>query len=497
MQRRDFLKHLTAAGLLSSGDLAWLGGTTRAGEPTGARDSRRLLIAHSWGTADLGGIGIVPGLLNLIKKADPGLRTTVLDMHSRGDASHEFLKGYLPRFLPGCRVVASPFSRLLGSTKSGSAWQAFCQRWGETKLREFEEGSLAAPVAERIARDVLDELAPALFRQMEQDDPEAARAFAEAGFVLYASGTTLNFGRAGQRRFWSNRLGTALLVARALKIPYGIGGQSFDALDWPVDLVYRPLFREARFVFCRDTDSLEYLRQRDLLGAHSGFRPDSTFFFNGADEPWADKFLRDRGLKPGGFIAVIGRFAENKGPIAGSVSPQRAQQHLETYKRLIEGWSERTGLSVVICPAAKHEAPRLRELLHAPLTASAQKKCVCMDSFWTPEQACSLYRRARVVVGHMHTMIFALSVGTPVLHIPYAEAGRKSQMGADVGLGDWLLDIDETPAEKMIETALRIHREHDVARDRVRKAMVEVERLGLEMIAEIKLGWRGAGNPKS
>jgi len=36
-----------------------------------------------------------------------------------------------------------------------------------------------------------------------------------SGFVLLASAATLNFGRVGRRRFWSNRLGTALLVARA------------------------------------------------------------------------------------------------------------------------------------------------------------------------------------------------------------------------------------------------------------------------------------------
>lgn len=467
MGRRAFLKSL-AATLLPQCARAAAPAHEAGGGAEGVRDSSPLLIAHSWSTGDLGGIGIVPGLLRLVHKAAPGLPVAVLDMHSRRDPSHEFLQGYLPRFLPGCQVLPNPFAGLSRPTAAGAAWRAFRERWGDTTLREFEEGSLSSRAAERVARDVLERLAPDLFRQLEREQPEAARAFTRAGFLLYASGTTLNFGRAGQRRFWTSRMHLPLLVARAIGLPYGIGGQSFDAVEWPVDLVYRPLFRDARFVYCRDTDSLEYLRQRDLLNAHSGFRPDSTFFFDGSDEPWAEAFLRHRGLKAGGFMAVIGRFAETRGPIAGVLTPERERQHLEKYRRLMEGWIEKTGMGVVICPEAKGEVPLLREKLWASLSAPAQQKCVCFDSFWTPEQACSLYRRARIVAGHMHTMIFALAVGTPVLHIPYAEAGRKAWMVKDLGLGDWLFDIDVTPAETLLTAALRIHQDHEAARQRVR-----------------------------
>lgn len=488
MQRRDFLKGMTAAGLLTSCAPA-----LAARCEASAR--RHLLIAFSWGTGDLGGIGIVPGLLNLVRKADPDMQATVITMQTRGSESFEFLKGYLPRFLPGCRVLPSPFSALWASSP-GSAMKAFRERWGTVKLAEFENGSLPASVAAEIAHDVLDRYPLELFQQLKRADPEAAQAFTDAGFYLYPSGTTLNFGRAGMRGFWSRgpgtdlRLSIPLFVARALKIPYGIAAQSFDAVEWPVDLVYRPLFKQARFLFCRDTDSLEYLRQRDLLNASSGFRPDSTFFFNGSDDAWAEAYLRKEGLESGGYMCVIGRFAESRGPIAGAVTPQREQQQLAKYKQLMEGWIEKTGLKVLICPEAKGEAPRLRERLYNILSPAAQQKCVCMDSFWNPDQACSVYRRSRLVVGHMHTMVFALSVGTPVLHIPYAEAGRKSRMIADVGLADWLLDIDETPAEAIVQAALSIHQNHDAARQRVQQSLRLVERLGQGMMAEVKAGWR-------
>ena len=117
------------------------------------RDSRHLLITYAWGTADLGGIGIVPGLLNLIKKAALNLPTVVLTCQGKSPAS-KFLKGYLPRFLPGCRVQVNPFRSLFRSVEDGgtpgTAWHAFHQRWGPTKLREFENGSLSARIAKQI-----------------------------------------------------------------------------------------------------------------------------------------------------------------------------------------------------------------------------------------------------------------------------------------------------------------------------------------------------------
>ena len=112
MQRRDFLKGMTAAGLLTSCAPA-----LAARCEASAR--RHLLIAFSWGTGDLGGIGIVPGLLNLVRKADPDMQATVITMQTRGSESFEFLKGYLPRFLPGCRHGFPGLPALSGGIRFG------------------------------------------------------------------------------------------------------------------------------------------------------------------------------------------------------------------------------------------------------------------------------------------------------------------------------------------------------------------------------------------
>src|SRR5690606_29634245 len=127
-----------------------------------------------------------------------------------------------PQYSKKARAVAYPF--VIGSAiergEAGSAWRAFHDRWGTSQLRAFDHGTLSARAAARMADDILNRLPIELLQELERKDPEAARALTDAGFVMLTSGTTLNFGRMGQRRFFSFSFKYALpmLIARALKI---------------------------------------------------------------------------------------------------------------------------------------------------------------------------------------------------------------------------------------------------------------------------------------
>ena len=445
-----------------------------------------LLIAYSWGTADLGGIAIAPGLLKLIRKVAPDLPAVVMTLPTEEIPRFEWLRDYFPRFLPGCGAVVNPFKGRLGSPSEagppGTAWHDFHARWGETRLVGFETGSVSARVAVEIAEDLLGRFAEDLCEQVEREAPAAGKALTEAGFVLYNSGTVLNFGRMGGRSFWRSTLSFAmpLIAARALGIPYGINNHSFEAVDWPVELVYRTLFKDAAFVYCRDTDSLAYLKQKNLLNASSGFRPDSTFFFAELDEPWVEAFMSDHGLEDKGYMVLVPRTE-----IPGERWETREQAHAEKTVSFIEGWISKTGHHAVIIPESIPQVEP-NKALHAMVSPAAREKCVCIQEFGTPEQASSLYRRARFVAGHMHSMMLALAVETPVLHIQFAEAGRKAWMIDDIGLGDWLLDIDEASSEELVDAALKIHENHDASVERVRAVLPMVEKLATGVIGEVE-----------
>ena len=459
---------------------------------------RHLLVAFTWSIANIGDIAITPGLLSLIHEVRPNMPAVVITSREADSDNYRTLRDYLPRYLPGCQTIGYPFV-LASNTKAqaggpGSAWHAFQQRWGESQLRGFENGTLSARIAERVADDILNRLPKEMLEELQRENPEAARAFTDAGFVLMTSGTTLNFGRMGKRnlRGFTLRYAMPMLLARAHGIPYGVNAQSFDALDWPASLIFRPLFQDARFVYGRDPDSLAYLRQNNLLCARSGWRPDTTFFFSGFDDAWADEFMQKHGLEKGRFITVTIRSADQKGPLAGTISPDRGEANIARIRKFIEDWVRRTGQPVVLAPEVISEVEAMHTDVYLRLSADAQKRCVEMEKFWTTEQAYSLYRRAQIVVSmEMHSIIMALSLGTPVLMPQFSENERKVWMLEELGLRDWIFDIDDPGCTgPLLEAALRIHQDPSAAQQRVRSRLPHVRQLGVSVINEVEMAWR-------
>jgi len=461
---------------------------------------QHLLAAYSWSINNIGDIGITPGLFCLLDRCGAPWPVVVLASQPAGDPAFAKAHDYLASCKPGVEVLANPFLTILepsAARRPGSALHALTQRWGEAQLEAFRTGCLPAARAQALADDLLGRFTGDACLELQRENPQAAAAFDNAGFLLYNSGTTLNFGRLGSRDLWGYSLLWAmpLLLARRLGVPYGVNGQSFEAMDWPWDLIMRPIFKDARFVHCRDTDSLQFLTQRDLLSASSAFSPDSTFFFRRFDDPWAEAFRARHGLKPKQYLTLTVRIPSDQphyhDPVGGAVSPQRRASHIAKLKTLVETWVQSTGLPVVFCPETRDEILRARTRLFDVLAPETQRHCVYMDEFWTTEQAYSIYRDARIVVSmEMHTIIMAINVGTPVLHPPFAECGRKRQMVADAGLPDWVCDLDQITAQDLADKALAIHRDYPAAEALLRPVMPRLEQRARETIAQIQAAWR-------
>jgi polysaccharide pyruvyl transferase WcaK-like protein len=113
-----------------------------------------------------------------------------------------------------------------------------------------------------------------------------------------------------------------------------------------------------------------------------------------------------------------------------------------------------------------------------------------MDSFWTHDQAAALYARARMVIRmELHSMLMAIPQGTPIIHIPFAEVGRKSQFIDDMGLGRYLMDIDRTPVEEIVEPVRHLDRERHAVSRLLRESITpygrELEARAMEVIRRV------------
>jgi len=381
-----------------------------------------ILVFFSWSHSNIGDIGITPGLLRLLERHVPEAEVTIV-ANTKADATREYLQARFPR----CKVVGSPF-------------------------------------------------------RARKNSPAFQEAFDRADLVLYNSGTTLSYGR--WERNWDRTMSLAmpLFMAREAGKPYGIYCQSFERFAWPSDVVFRPVLSAAAFVFCRDTNSLEYLKSLDVEPPVLEFGPDATFAFDLRDEERAAAFMREHRLEPRKFITLTIRTSQG-----GFIDKEREEAHAAKLRELVRRWVEETGLVVLVCPEVVHEIEPARRLIYEPLAPEIRRNVRFKDEFWLPDEAFSVYRQARCIVSmEMHSIILGLAAGTPTIHPRFVEAGRKAWMMRDLGLEEWLFDLDREPAEPVIQALLDVHGDYDAALGKVESAMDVVHRRQAETMAIVR-----------
>jgi len=142
------------------------------------------------------------------------------------------------------------------------------------------------------------------------------------------------------------------------------------------------------------------------------------------------------------------------------------------YRELITRWVKQTGHKVLIAPETIKEMGHNKRLLHDPLPPEIQKHVVNLEYFWNADEAASIFARARTIVCHEpHSPIIALANGTPIIHTYSEFHSPKCWMFKDIGLSEWLLEMDETSVEKLAETLFAIDADYLTAQAKVKKAM--------------------------
>ena len=383
----------------------------------------KIMLCYSWSHSNIGDIAITPSMLNLIQQYIPTAEVTVV-----ANAKAKATEAYLTKRFPNCRVVESPFNM-----------------------------------------------------RIEQNSKEFQEAFDQADIVLYNSGTTLSFGR--WEKNWNRTMPLAmpLFMAREAGKPYGIYCQSFEKFAWPSDELFSPMLSDAAFVFARDGNSLDYLKSLNIAPSVLEWGPDATFAFSQHDEDAAEAFMKEHDLEPRKFITVTIRTS-----VQGFLDEKREEAHAAKIRQLIETWVDKTGHDVLICPEVEWEIEPSRKLILERLPQNIRSHVKFKDKFWLPDEAFSVYAKAEAIVSmEQHSIILALAAGTPVVLPRFWENGRKAWMLRDLGIEEWLFDIDEDPEDKITAALLDIHNDYDAALAKVKSAMDIVHRGQKETMAVV------------
>lgn len=436
--RRNFLKQSTLSVAATAFPMpAVSAGRPLVGIPAAAKPV--ILLRSSWNDANIGDQGHTPGTLRLLKQYVPEAEVILWHQSPRPETE---------------KVIAKRFPTV-------------------TIVRDdFYEGD-------------------------KPFEGELKEAFDRATLYIVNSGMVHNYGLFGYD--WPATMATLTPYYYCLDrgIPFGLYGQSFDKFAHPAMPVFKNVLSRAAFIYCRDDESRKFLLANTFKPDVLEFGPDGCFGIDVRDEERGVAYLKKAGLEEKKFLVVVIRtntrhvYDSGKGSLMNPAQATPAQQEqdrdrLGKTRELITTWVRETGLKVLLAPEVSKEVAQAKTGVYDQLPTDVQRSVVWRDTYWNADEAMSVYARAHSMFGiEPHSLIMGLALGVPVVHARSLLHGRKGWMFRDIGLPEWLFDIDEASATDITRAIMTIHSNYPQAKEKVRKAMAfvaERQKSGMQVI---------------
>jgi len=426
MKRRTFLR--TAAGALVAGTAAPLVPfSTAAAAPRTRSGAPRILLRSSWQVVNIGDIAHTPGVLSLLERHLPEAEVI---LWASGDLSAEVAAMEHKRF-PKLRIV---------------------------------KGAIGA--------------------EGRASNADLADAVAWADFLLHGSGPSLVAAK-----------DVAAFVKHTGK-PFGVYGITHGSFLSGPD---KDLLSQARFVFFRDSVSLARAKAEGVTSPVMEFGPDGAFACDLRDDAKASAFLKANGLEEGRFLCCLSRLRYTPyWTIPAKKRPFDPKRHERNeamkehdhraLREAIVAVVRQTPLKVLLCPEDMTQMAVGREMFLDKLPADVRPRVVWRETFWMTDEALSTYVRSAGLFGsEMHSPIMALGNGIPAIVCRFEEQTSKGFMWRDIGLGDWLFDLDRAEDHARIAPAvMAMARDPAAARAKAAKAQEFVEQRQRETMAVVR-----------
>lgn len=310
---------------------------------------------------------------------------------------------------------------------------------------------------------------------------EKEQALAECDACLHGSGPGL-VGRREMERW------------RETGKPYGFGGVTLNDGELRDQ---RELLNDAAFVFCRDSDSLKALQATGIEGPQMGWGPDATFVLDLKEEALAEEVLAKHDLTPKKFLCAVPRlrytpyweihkertYSREEMAMKSKVNEEHREADHAKQRDAIIAWVRKTGQRVLLCPEMTYQVDLLGPLLYDPLPEDVKPHVANLGRYWLTGEAASVYARAAAVLSaEMHSPIISIANSTPAIHLRQPTDTRKGQMWRDVGLEDWLFEIEQATGDQIASRLLEIHGKPDVTKQKVQAAREFVQSKGAAMM---------------
>ena len=310
-------------------------------------------------------------------------------------------------------------------------------------------------------------------------------AFTECDFLLHGSGPSLVSAEGIER--WVKETGK----------PYGVYG-----ITLPPDKAGEreiTLLSKARFVYFRDSVSLQSAKDKGVTCPVMEFCPDGAFGVDLRNDAKATEFLTKHDLKDGQFLCCIPRYRNTP---YWSI-PSKKQKLDEAKLAMNEKFKEHdhaplrdaitkvvreTSLKILLCPEDETQMALGKEMVFDKLPEDVKSKVVWRSEFWLTDEALSVYVSSAGLFGNeMHSPIMCIGNGIPAIVCRWNTQTSKGFMWRDIGLKDWLFDFEqETDVQQMPAAVLAMAKDPAAAKAKAAKAREFVQQRQKETMAALR-----------
>lgn len=398
--------------------------------------SLRILLLHAWGNENAGDKALAAGAIECIRRNYPLSKVTVVSVHSeRNDQFHE-TQEYLTKRYSNIEVVPND-------------------------LRFVFSSSL--PNILTLLIHALGFVYPPVLRRFYRNSVVYGRLF-ESDIVLR---------NGGHHIFWSNRMGQQkailfkylfpLILARRLKVPYGLHAQSFGPFEfsikhWLVKCVFYYVLSGAAFISCRESASVNMLQEFMPRIDRPETVLDAAMFITGRDSVGAMHLLDRYSLRSGDFVAFTMRLS-----LRGSHRDIPSDEFsIYSYRivQFLSKWTTNQSIPIAIVCQVPRDIQDAKYVL-SRLSQEQRKQCRLIENTCSPETLVAFYAHCKCLIGmRFHSLIFALISGMPVGAIYYYDIGPKIEgIMKDIGQSKYSIRLDNVSAQELYEMAVSLVQE--------------------------------------
>lgn len=340
-------------------------------------------------------------------------------------------------------------------------------------------------------REILQARFPSL--AFATSSAELKDAFQQCQFLLHGSGPSLVARKDVIR--WSQETGK----------PYGIYGITLPPKESSATVATSPevlaetirVLSGAAFVYFRDSHSLRFAQSEGCSAPLMQFGPDGAFACDLRDDQRATAFLNANGLEEQKYLCCIPRlrytpYWKIKDVAIDPKKQARNEEmkehdHAQLRSAMIEV-VRNTKLKILVCPEDQTQMQVGKELLVDPLPSDVRERIVWRPNYWLPGEAISTYVRSAGLFGNeMHSPIMSIGHGVPAIVCRWAEQTTKGYMWEDIGLGEWLFNLDlAEDVKRIVPTVMELANNPEAARQKAHAARERVELRQAETMSVLK-----------